>query len=505
MMIGLDIGPTVIRACLFDGKFGRYTFVRAVEEFVPNSFPTEATDNDETDLEDPETEEVDASIMEQADLERRQASAIRSLLRGIKVDGLVSHISTKSVSLRIEHSPFTDHNQIATTLPGTIEAKVLFDIDDIQLQHRIIKPLDSGTQLLVLLTPLDVVEGHLDRMEGLDCNPQHILVDGEAIGYYGSTGVQVTLHFTDNTIVCNITQDGDTLSFKTVPLNGYSPADGTLPTAILESLRRVLIHFEDTLQVDIEEILLSGEHANSIDFQTHMSEEMGVPCSQIELPNAIQPKFGLAYALGQKACGVTKGREFDLRHGSLAYTGNIQRIAMVLQVVAVASLIGFIGFTGWFWTQKSAINTEIEQLNADIVTQVQTTMPDLPNSILSSPSTVASLMQEEIATATQKLDKLGSITADEPPVLTLVKNISESLPPHSQARIDVSEMIISKASINLKAETDGFQTATEIEQTLKQNPKFKQAQKADEKSMRDGIRFSIIIPLEATESEEEEG
>ena len=162
---------------------------------------------------------------------------------------------------------------------------------------------------------------------------------------------------------------------------------------------------------------------------------------------------------------------------------------MVLQVVAVASLIGFIGFTGWFWTQKSAINNEVEQLNADIVTQVQTTMPDLPASILSSPSTVASLMQEEIATSTQKLDKLGSITADEPPVLTLVKNISESLPPHAQARIDVSEMVISKASINLKAETDGFQTATEIEQTLKQNPKFKQAQKADEKSMRDGIRF----------------
>ena len=505
MMIGLDIGPTVIRACLFDGKFGRYTFVSAVEEFVPNNFPTDSTDNEEPHSEDPETEEIDSAIMEQADLERRQASAIRSLLRGIKVDGLVSHIPTKSVSLRIEDSPFTDHNQIATTLPGTIETKVLFDIDDIQLQHRIIKPVENGTQLLVLLTPFDVVEGHLDRMEGLDCNPQHILVDGEAIGYYGTTGVQVILHFTDETIVCNITQDGDTLSFRTIPLHGYSHADGTLPSSVLESLRRVLIHFEDTLQVDVDEILLSGEHANSLELQTHLSEEMGVSCSQIALPNTIQPKFGLAYALGQKACGVTKGREFDLRHGSLAYTGNIQRIAMVLQVVAVASLIGFIGFTGWFWTQKSAINNEVEKLNADIVTQVQTTMPDLPASILSSPSTVASLMQEEIATSTQKLDKLGSITADEPPVLTLVKNISESLPPHAQARIDVSEMVISKASINLKAETDGFQTATEIEQTLKQNPKFKQAQKADEKSMRDGIRFSIIIPLEATESEEEEG
>ena len=69
----------------------------------------------------------------------------------------------------------------------------------------------------------------------------------------------------------------------------------------------------------------------------------------------------------------------------------------------------------------------------------------------------------------------------------------------------MNEMVISKTSINLKAETDGFQTATEIEQALKQHPRFKQAQKADEKSMRDGIRFSIIIPLEIEEDEEEEG
>ena len=114
-------------------------------------------------------------------------------------------------------------------------------------------------------------------------------------------------------------------------------------------------------------------------------------------------------------------------------------------------------------------------------------------------------MQEEITIANDKLEKLGTITASEPPMLTLVKAISEGMPPHEKARIDVSEMIISKTSINLKAETDGFQTATEIEQALKKHPRFKQAQKADEKSMRDGIRFSIIIPLEIDGTEGEEG
>ena len=97
------------------------------------------------------------------------------------------------------------------------------------------------------------------------------------------------------------------------------------------------------------------------------------------------------------------------------------------------SLIGFIGYTGWFWTELSSINKEIASLEEDLVTQIKTTMPDLPESVMSNPSTVVSLMQEEITTATDKLDKLGSITADEPPTLTLVKALSEGMPPMKKA------------------------------------------------------------------------
>ena len=220
------------------------------------------------------------------------------------------------------------------------------------------------------------------------------------------------------------------------------------------------------------------------------------------LPNNLDPKWALAFALGQKGCGLTNGQEFDLRSGTFAYQGNIERVASLIQFAAVLCILAFIGFSGWYWLQLINLGKEMDQLNEEFVTQIQQTMPDLPTSVISNPTTVISLMQEEISISTQKLEKLGSITADEPPTLTLVKEISEGMPSHSKARIDVNEMVISKTSINLKAETDGFQTATEIEQALKQKPRFRQAQKADEKSMRDGIRFSIIIPLEIEQEEE---
>jgi hypothetical protein len=114
------------------------------------------------------------------------------------------------------------------------------------------------------------------------------------------------------------------------------------------------------------------------------------------------------------------------------------------------------------------------------------------------------LIQEELLSSNQKLDKLGSITSSVPPTLNILKELSEGVPPHKKARIDIKEMTISKTAINIKAETDGFQTATEIEQALQQKPMFKQAKKADEKSLRNGISFSIIIPLKVEESTDEE-
>ena len=501
MMIGLDIGTDVIRACLFEGSFGRYTFSKTLEEPIPQSSLHIGAS---IDGEDDDTEEIDPTILAQADLERRQSGAIHALLRGFSSAAIVTHQPATQVSLRTVSLPFTDGNLIAEAIPSTVEEMVPFDIDELQIQHQILS-IDTESKVLVLITREDIIESHLDKLEGLGINPQHILIDGDILGFYASQGIQTVLHFAQDSITCGVYSDGKTLGFRTLvaDLSSLEAKEPTLGTHLIERIRSTLIFFEDTHEVEIDEILISGQSAADDDLLDEIRSAMGVPCSTITLPSTVDSKWGLAYALAQKGCGNSHGREFDLRADQFAYQGNIQRIATALQYLAVLSLIGFVGYAGWFWTELSSINKEIASLEEDLVTQIKETMPDLPESVISNPSTVVSLMQEEITVATDKLDKLGSITADEPPTLTLVKALSEGMPSHEKARIDVNEMVISKTSINLKAETDGFQTATEIEQALKQHPRFKQAQKADEKSMRDGIRFSIIIPLEVEEEEDE--
>ena len=90
----------------------------------------------------------------------------------------------------------------------------------------------------------------------------------------------------------------------------------------------------------------------------------------------------------------------------------------------------------------------------------------------------------------------------EPPTLLLLKEISDAMPTSDEVRIEVRELTISAASVRIRAETAGYEAAATIEQSLRENPRFKGARKGDEKKLGDGISFSITIPL-GEESEEE--
>ena len=77
----------------------------------------------------------------------------------------------------------------------------------------------------------------------------------------------------------------------------------------------------------------------------------------------------------------------------------------------------------------------------------------------------------------------------------LLKAIAEHVPAPSAARIDVKELNIAAGAVTMKAETDTYESAAQIEATLQQEPRFKAAKKADEKKIGDALSFTITIPL----------
>jgi hypothetical protein len=491
LMIGLDIGRYSIKATLFDGSFGRYSFKGTEEELILDGVTS---------------------------IKERQRDALQTLLKRVNSDGnnIVSSLPSSKVSVRKLEVPFTDRNKIEIVLPSLIEEQVPFEIEDITIQNRILNIVNDSSEILALIVPTKSIEEHLEYLKHHNINPKHLIVDADALSYYASEGVQAFIDIGASKTICAFFKDGRTLFFRSIP-NGVSPPEGMdysealaskddkYLSFLINSIRRTLINFEDKFGLDTDEVIVSGGGINIPNMTDLLREELGVPLQKASLPKGLPSEWALAYALGKKAAGETNGREFDLRVGSFAYQGNLKRVEQLLTMSAIVSILALIGSAGWYVFQYQALKKEITKVEENIATEVALAFPDLPENILSSPSTALSLMQEEVTEAYNKLEKLGSIISDEPPTLTLLKDLSEGMPPHTQARIDVNELIISKTSINIKAETDGFQTATAIETALKKKPLFKQAQKADEKSKRDGIQFSIIIPLVHPEDKNGEG
>ena len=58
-------------------------------------------------------------------------------------------------------------------------------------------------------------------------------------------------------------------------------------------------------------------------------------------------------------------------------------------------------------------------------------------------------------------------------------------------------------SINIKAVTDGYDATANIETALASNVRFKAARKGNEKKTSLGISFTVTIPLDDGEAEEE--
>lgn len=475
--IGLDIGTHSIKASIFDGTFGRYSFVRTEQELIVSG---------------------DEPLIE------RQQNALFGLWRRIEAGEVVTTLSAKDVSVRKLTTPFTDLKKIEQILPSMVEELVPFEIDDINISHHLLDMTEEESTLLVLISPKAKVSEHIAMFSSLDISPKNIVIDADIMNYFATEGTQALVNIGLDSTICALYKDGKTLTFRT--LTQGVGTEEEIPTSLLHRIRNTLIQFEDQYDEEVDEVLFFGEGASLEEAEVQLSEELGVSIQTPALPNNSPPEYALAIALGAKAAGETHGREFDLRMGDFAYKGNLQGAFRLLQAAAVLSLLALIGCTGWYFIQSSAKNKELIAKQEEFNTEIRKMLPDISNSALKTPSTAISLIQGDLTSSNQKLDKLGSITSDIPPTLNILKEISEGVPPHKTARIDVKEMTISKTSINIKAETDGFQTATEIEKSLKQKPMFKQARKADEKSLRNGISFSIIIPLKIEEeTEEEEG
>jgi Tfp pilus assembly PilM family ATPase len=276
---------------------------------------------------------------------------------------------------------------------------------------------------------------------------------------------------------------------------------------LIADLRTTMIAFEDRHRVEVEEILLTGGMSASRGLPSLLSHELGVPVRLIGVPEPARGRddeagFALAWALGKRAAGSVKGQPLELRQGELAHHSGLAVLRNLASYGAAAAIFFVVAMVAVALTQRSAVTSEIEDVEAEIARVVGETFPQTESKLLKDPTMAVAVMQEGTLSTAQKVEALKASIRGEPPSLTLLKQISEAMPGPDDATIDVRELVLSENLVTISAETDGYEAAAKIEASLQDQARFQHAAKGDEKKRGDKVQFDISIPLGLDEKED---
>lgn len=471
-------------------------------------------------------------------------------------------LRAEELAVRSLRMPFSDRAQIDKTLAFELEGYVPFELDDFVVQSRILGAESGGSRVLCVLAPRVLVSGLLEGLAELGVDPRHLQVDADALGAWSdASGVQAVIDFGASRTLVALCRSGEVVALRAISLGsaelsralgerlgvdaetaeatlrrvrlspltpgavsvqaewdeGPTRPDAERPTLsadaepavraalepLLANVRATLIAMEDELGLGVDEVLLAGGVAAMEGLPSLLEADLGVPARRVqpELEVEHPERFALAAALARRAAGLTRGGELNFRQGEYAFKGDFALLRSVMVYAAVALVFFAVAGTAVFGVRFFQARQQLAQLDRELRDVVISTFPDVQQSQLSTTDMARAIMTEKTTAVTDQVATLGATVGQPPPTLTLLKNLSEALPPPDQALIDVKDLTITEEAVTLRAETNGFDAASTIETSLRRNDLFKQARKGNEKKTGEKVAFTMDIPLGEEEGE----
>jgi len=277
---------------------------------------------------------------------------------------------------------------------------------------------------------------------------------------------------------------------------------------LFSAIRASAIAFEGQTGISVDEVLIVGGGSKLSGLAGRVESELGVAVESTAMTEGedireIDGRFALAHALSMRAAGVTFGGEFEFRIGELSYKGALGRTQAAFRYGAIACALLFVVSVVGFAFQHHTLKGELATLNSDIVDEVQELFPELTRETLEAEGFAFNLLLSAAGDVGSRLELLDQTVEDGAPTLELIRSLSQAMPPHEEARVEVTELTISDSSVTLKAKTTGYEAAALIEQSLQDNG-FEGAERGSDQRLGTGLTFVITIPREV-EADGEEG
>ena len=237
-----------------------------------------------------------------------------------------------------------------------------------------------------------------------------------------------------------------------------------------------------------------------------MKVEMGVPVTKLRTGSRdlhAPAGHALSGAHAERAAGIGGSRTMELRQGDFKYRGNMANLRLIVLACAAVVLCGIGVGIGLFAYEHQQANQRLSALDAQLVDAVALASgTDAAELSFESPDDALLALQMKTLETSGLIDLLGPVVSGIPPVVSTLSQLSTALPDPAAARIDVSDLTVTAQAINMKATTEDYDAAANIEAALVENIRFKRARKGDEKKTILGISFTVNIPLEEEAGEE---
>ncbi|MBK9644996.1 MAG: pilus assembly protein PilM [Deltaproteobacteria bacterium] len=478
-------------------------------------------------------------------------------------------LGAESVSVRLVDMPFADREQIGRALPFELEGLVPFDLADFLLDWRISELRGGGARVFAALAPKAEVGALLGGLDAIDVDPRLVMLDTDALGALArGPGVTAVVDVGHSRTLLSVARDGQTLGARALSFGGgaltvalaqaltlpdeeaealklglhlggamrpeaisvapeapdeqVTPSGQAAPpdlekalaalrdgiTPWLAELRGSLIGLEDELGVGIDELVLCGGGALLGGLPELLAAELGVPVRRVELSGSLAvamdaPRLALAQAVAQRA--AAGGTSLSFRQGEFAFRGDVAILRSAMGYALVA--VGFfaVAALAMFAVRAVGLSQDTDAVQEEIAGLVTGAFPEVTADRAKQPGMARTILLEKNDALRARVEALSAVVGQDPPVLSLLKEISEQMPAHPEVVIDVKEMSLSAKAVSFKAETNGFESAAKIEEALQRFDRFKQARKGDEKKAGDNVSFSMTIPLGEAPQEGAEG
>lgn len=507
-VIGLDVGSRSVKAAVFERGF------RGLE--LSNFSKTEFDPGDPQGL----------------------SRALETLAEQIGAPGatVVARLPGDRVLLRFLDFPISDARKLDQVVPFEVESQVPFELDDLVVDHAMVRKVDAGSKILVGAARRDDVRGFLPLLSSKGLEPRYLgagpctlgslvaAVPGLAQG----TVALVDAGFT-RTDVCVI-DDGRVVYARTISggwadlSDAHVSSGGSLDDVasfdvggseqttaagraaaefVAREVKRTLFAAELEAKVEPARIVLFGGLSRQRGFaallerQTQVAVEplalSGADWAAGKLHDASEAEAGAAVALAFRVlaegsqAGVNFRRdEFAFRRDAIAFSGVLSRVIVAVLALVVLGCVNYV-------VKERLLASERAYLDGQILGEVMSTFPDISRATLTSTDKAISIMRGEINDAQSRLDQLG---AGNSSALEVLREVSTAVP--EGLYIDVRRFELEDGKLKMTVLVESYEAGDKLVAGFRGASRFQNVVSRDDgsESGKKRIQFTmdVIVP-----------